>query len=114
MACRASPGQVTKRLRRLQSAPVRADDADEAQSTGGGTMSGRRSEAEEQVADLLQTARKALRLQVAFLSRLDETTQHYEVWESDTPGLEAGFSFPRHETFCQAVLDGRLPLVMPD
>ena len=77
-------------------------------------MSGRRSEAEEQVADLLQKARKALRLPVAFLSRLDETTQHYEIVESDIPGLEDGFSFPRQETFCQAVLDGRLPPVMPD
>jgi hypothetical protein len=38
-----------------------------------------RSEAEQQVAELLRTAKESLRLSVAFLSRLDGTTQHLEV-----------------------------------
>ena len=48
-------------------------------------MGRKRSDAEEQIADLLQTARKSLRLSVAFLSRLDGTTQHLEVVETSVP-----------------------------
>ena len=50
-------------------------------------MSRERSAAEQQVADLLHTARTSLRLSVAFLSRLDGTTQHLEVVESSVPFL---------------------------
>ena len=46
---------------------------------------GRASDAEQQIADLLQTARKSLRLSVAFLSRLDGTTQHLEVVDTSVP-----------------------------
>ena len=42
-------------------------------------MGKQRSEAQEQVAELLHRARKSLQLSVAFLSRLDGTTQHLEV-----------------------------------
>jgi hypothetical protein len=78
-------------------------------------VSGRRSEAEEQVADLLRTARSALRLSVAFLSRLDGTTQHLEVVESSLPLIfRDGITQPQETTFCQAILDGRLPAVIPD
>jgi EAL domain-containing protein (putative c-di-GMP-specific phosphodiesterase class I) len=73
-----------------------------------------RSEAEDQVADLLRTARRSLHLPIAFLSRFDDTTQHYEVVESDVPGIEDGVAFPRSSSFCQHVLDGALPAVMPD
>ena len=44
-----------------------------------------RTAAQEQVADLLATAREALDLSVAFLSRLDETTQYLEVVEASVP-----------------------------
>ena len=78
-------------------------------------MGGRRSEAEEQVADLLRTARGSLRMPVAFLSRLDGTTQHLEVVESSLPLIfRDGLTQPQETTFCQAILDGRLPPVMPD
>ena len=50
-------------------------------------MGRKRSDAEQQIADLLQTAKKSLRLSVAFLSRLDGTTQHLEVVESSVPFL---------------------------
>jgi hypothetical protein len=37
------------------------------------------------VADLLETAKTSLHLSVAFLSRLDGTTQHLEVVEASGP-----------------------------
>ncbi|MGH8940612.1 MAG: GAF domain-containing protein, partial [Actinomycetes bacterium] len=75
----------------------------------------RRSEAEQQVGELLDTARKSLHLSVAFLSRLDGATQHLEVVESSVPLVFRDGQTQRQETsLCQAVLDGRLPPVMPD
>jgi GAF domain-containing protein len=52
---------------------------------------------------------------VAFLSRLDGETQHLEVVESSVPFLfKEGATQRQETTFCQAVLDGELPAVMPD
>jgi EAL domain-containing protein (putative c-di-GMP-specific phosphodiesterase class I) len=74
-----------------------------------------RSDAEQQIADLLQTAKKSLRLSVAFLSRMDGTTQHLEVVDSALPMLfHDGIQQKQESTFCQLVLDGKLPAVMPD
>jgi EAL domain-containing protein (putative c-di-GMP-specific phosphodiesterase class I) len=74
-----------------------------------------RSEADRQIADLLQTARNSLRLSVAFLSRMDGTTQHLEVVESSMPLIfKDGLTQPQDTSFCQAVIDGDLPAVMPD
>jgi len=74
-----------------------------------------RSDAEQQIADLLQTARKSLRLSVAFLSRLDGTTQHLEVVDSAIPVLfHDGITQPQATSFCQAILDKKLPAVIPD
>lgn len=78
-------------------------------------MARERSDAERQIADLLQTAKKSLRLSVAFLSRLDGTTQHLEVVESSIPLIFRDGITQRQETsFCQAILDGKLPAVIPD
>jgi EAL domain-containing protein (putative c-di-GMP-specific phosphodiesterase class I) len=78
-------------------------------------MSRQRSQADEQVADLLQTAKKSLGLSVAFLSRLDGTTQFLEVVESSVPFLfKEGATQRQATTFCQAILDGKLPAVIPD
>jgi EAL domain-containing protein (putative c-di-GMP-specific phosphodiesterase class I) len=75
----------------------------------------RRSDAEQQVAELLRTAKESLQLSVAFLSRLDGTTQHLEVVESSVPFLfQEGNQQPQATTFCQAILDGELPAVIPD
>jgi EAL domain-containing protein (putative c-di-GMP-specific phosphodiesterase class I) len=77
----------------------------------------KRSATQEQIAELLNTARESLQLSVAFLSRLDGTTQHLEVVEGSKP---AGVLFPegwrvKQETsFCQGMLDGKLPSVMPN
>jgi EAL domain-containing protein (putative c-di-GMP-specific phosphodiesterase class I) len=68
-----------------------------------------------QVADLLKTARRSLGLSVAFLSRLDGTTQHLEVVESTVPLLfRQGVRRPQATSLCQAILDGRLPHVIPN
>jgi EAL domain-containing protein (putative c-di-GMP-specific phosphodiesterase class I) len=75
----------------------------------------KRSDAEEQIADLLRTARKSLRLSVAFLSRLDGTTQHLEVVDTSVPFLfQEGYQQRQEVTLCQAVLDKKLPQVIPD
>jgi EAL domain-containing protein (putative c-di-GMP-specific phosphodiesterase class I) len=74
-----------------------------------------RSAVEQQLADLLRTAKQSLRLSVAFLTRMDGTTQHLEVVESSVPFLfKEGVTQRQETTFCQAILDGRLPPVIPD
>ena len=78
-------------------------------------MRRQRSETDRQIAGLLQTARTSLGMTVAFLSRLDGTTQTLEVVESPLPRqLADGHTQPQETTFCQAILDGRLPAVIPD
>ena len=78
-------------------------------------MGRQRSDAEQQVAALLRTAKSSLNLSVAFLSRLDGTTQHLEVVESSVPFLfKEGVTQKQDTTFCQAILDGKLPAVIPD
>lgn len=78
-------------------------------------MRRKRSAADQQIADLLVTAKKSLDLSVAFLSRLDGTTQHLEVVETSVPVLvQEGAKVRQDTSFCQAILDGRLPAVIPD
>ncbi|MCW2684343.1 MAG: putative Diguanylate cyclase/phosphodiesterase with sensor, partial [Blastococcus sp.] len=78
-------------------------------------MATKRSDAERQIAELLHTARKSLRLSVAFLSRLDGTTQHLEVVDSSVPFLfQEGYQQKQEATLCQAVLDRKLPQVIPN
>ncbi|GAA0922411.1 hypothetical protein GCM10009557_91740 [Virgisporangium ochraceum] len=74
-----------------------------------------RTEIGEQVAELLVTAKRSLGLSVAFLSRLDGTTQHLEVVESSVPLLfREGVMRPQATSLCQAILDGKLPSVIPN
>ena len=75
---------------------------------------GTRTETDEQVAQLLRTAKDALGLSLTFLSRLDGETQHLEVVESSIPLFRDGQTQPQSTSFCQAILDGRLPPVIPD
>ena len=78
-------------------------------------MGRQRSEAEQQVADLLRTAKDSLGLGLTFLSRLDGQTQHLEVVESNLPFVfKDGNTQPQATSFCQAILDGTLPSVIPD
>lgn len=69
-------------------------------------MAKQRSAAEQQIAELLVAARRSLHLSVAFLSRMDGTTQHIEVVESSAPFLfKEGATQRQQTTFCQAILD---------
>ena len=78
-------------------------------------MPRQRTEAAQQVAELLRTARQSLGLSLAFLTRMDGSTQHLEVVESSVPLLFRDGITQRQETsFCQAIMDGKLPPVMPD
>ena len=78
-------------------------------------MARQRSDTEQQVADLLRTAKESLQISVAFLTRMDGTTQHLEVVESSVPFLfKEGATQKQKTTFCQAILDGKLPAVLPD
>jgi EAL domain-containing protein (putative c-di-GMP-specific phosphodiesterase class I) len=71
-----------------------------------------RSEAERKVAELLRTAKESLGLSLTFLSRLDGEVQHLEVVESTIPFFRDGQTQPQATSFCQAILDGRLPNVI--
>jgi EAL domain-containing protein (putative c-di-GMP-specific phosphodiesterase class I) len=75
----------------------------------------KRTDAERQVAELLRTVKESLGLSVAFLTRMDGTTQTLEVVESSVPLLFLeGAEQAQDSTFCQAILDGKLPAVIPD
>jgi EAL domain-containing protein (putative c-di-GMP-specific phosphodiesterase class I) len=70
---------------------------------------------QEQVAELLRTARESLGLPLAFLSRLDGTTQHLEVIESPLPMVyKDGNTQDQASSLCQAIIDEKLPPVIPD
>jgi EAL domain-containing protein (putative c-di-GMP-specific phosphodiesterase class I) len=73
-----------------------------------------RSEVDEQVAELLRVAKRSLGLSLTYVSRLDGTTQHLEVVESSIPLFRDGQTQPQQTSFCQAILDGKLPPVIPD
>jgi EAL domain-containing protein (putative c-di-GMP-specific phosphodiesterase class I) len=78
-------------------------------------VANQRTDAERQVADLLLTAKKSLHLSVAFLTRMDGTTQHLEVVESSVPFLfREGVTQRQDMTLCQAIVDKKLPAVMPN
>ncbi|MGY1672075.1 EAL domain-containing protein [Geodermatophilus sp. SYSU D00710] len=78
-------------------------------------MARQRTDAQQQIADLLRTARKSLHMSVAFLSRLDGTTQHFEVVDSRVPALfRDGATAVQETSFCQKILDGELPAVIDD
>ena len=64
--------------------------------------------------DIGEARAHALGLSLTFLSRLDGQTQHLEVVESSIPLFRDGQTQPQSTSFCQAILDGRLPPVIPD
>jgi GAF domain-containing protein len=73
-----------------------------------------RSDSDLKVAELLRTAKEALGLSLTFLSRLDGQVQHLEVVESSIPLFRDGQTQPQATSFCQAILDGKLPNVIPN
>ena len=78
-------------------------------------MGTQRSDVDQQIAELLRTAKTSLKMSATFLTRMDGTTQHLEVVDSSIPLLFPEGAKVRQETsLCQAVRDGDLPPVMPD
>jgi EAL domain-containing protein (putative c-di-GMP-specific phosphodiesterase class I) len=78
-------------------------------------MGKQRSDVDQQIGELLRTAKTSLKMSATFLTRMDGTTQHLEVVESSIPLLFPEGARVRQETsLCQAVRDGDLPAVMPD
>jgi EAL domain-containing protein (putative c-di-GMP-specific phosphodiesterase class I) len=73
-----------------------------------------RSDTDEKVAELLRTAKNSLGLSLTFLSRFDGETQHLEVVESSFPFFHDGQTQPQATSLCQAILDGKLPSVIPN
>ena len=51
---------------------------------------------------------------MTFLSRLDGEVQHLEVVESTIPFFHDGQTQPQASSLCQAILEGRLPSVIPN
>jgi EAL domain-containing protein (putative c-di-GMP-specific phosphodiesterase class I) len=78
-------------------------------------MAVQHTEEARQVAALLRTAREALGLSLAFMTRMDETYLHLEVVDAGVPVPAGdGAKLPRDQTLCQKILDGELPSVIPD
>lgn len=73
-----------------------------------------RSDTDMKVAELLRTAKNSLGLSLTFLSRLDGEVQHLEVVESSIPFFHDGQTQPQATSLCQAILDGKLPNVIPN
>jgi len=73
-----------------------------------------RSDSELKIAELLRIAKTSLGLSMTFLSRLDGETQHLEVVESSIPFFRDGQTQPQATSLCQAILDGKLPSVIPN
>ena len=76
-------------------------------------MSRYRSDAAEQVAVLLKTARKSLGVSLAFMTRADDTFLHLQVVDTSLPDLfHEGMALERKSSFCQAIMNGTLPPVI--
>jgi EAL domain-containing protein (putative c-di-GMP-specific phosphodiesterase class I) len=68
-----------------------------------------------QLSQLLHRARAVMEMPVAFISRLEGTTQTLQHVDSALPLLfREGYQAPRATSVCQRILDGELPAVMPD
>lgn len=78
------------------------------------SIEGRRSEGG--IAELLHAVRTHLDMDVAFVSEfVDERRvfRHVDSADPDCP-IQAGASDPLEESYCQRVIDGRLPELIPD
>jgi HD-GYP domain-containing protein (c-di-GMP phosphodiesterase class II) len=64
----------------------------------------------------LDAVRELLGMDVAFVGRITETEQVYDVLRGDTDsfGVSEGHSMPLEQTYCKRILDGRLPNLIPN
>lgn len=68
------------------------------------------------LADMLQQVRLKLRMEVAFVSQIDQGRRTFRMvdQEGGFDGVRVGASDPVEEGFCQKVADGRLPKAIGD
>jgi hypothetical protein len=67
------------------------------------------------IVDILRLMRNELVMDIVFVARYegDEVTVSHADSTPDNASIE-GLSHPRNQSFCQRVLDGRLPPIIPD
>jgi GAF domain-containing protein len=70
----------------------------------------------EEIERMLSDVRRALRMDVAFISEFAGDRLVFRALEgdSDSFGWKEGESFPLDESYCKRVLDGRVPDAVPD
>ena len=70
----------------------------------------------ETIEHLLSDVRRALEMDVAFVSEFAADRLVFRKLEGDADsfGRQEGQSFPLDESYCKRVLDGRIPRVVPD
>jgi GAF domain-containing protein len=70
----------------------------------------------EDIVHMLSEVRRALRMDVAFVSEFAGDELVFRALEGDAEsfGWQEGESFPLDESYCKRVLDGRIPQVVPD
>ncbi len=75
-----------------------------------------RRNAEELVLEALQSVRRLIGLEVAFISEFREGRRVFRYVDSllEDPPIRVGASDPLEDSFCQRVVDGRLPELMQD
>lgn len=74
------------------------------------------SSGDDTVQDALRTIRTHLNMEVAFVSEFSETERHFRYVDaaSSDPVIKVGDGGPLEESYCQRVVDGRLPELIPD
>ncbi|HEV2743272.1 MAG TPA: hypothetical protein VGV91_08965, partial [Rubrobacter sp.] len=70
----------------------------------------------EEIERMLSDVRRALRMDVAFVSEFAGDRLVFRALEGDSEsfGWQEGESFPLDESYCKRVLDGRVPEAVPD
>jgi GAF domain-containing protein len=70
----------------------------------------------EAVEHMLSDVRRALEMDVAFVSQFSEDRFVFRAVEGDAEsfGWQEGTSFPINESYCKRVIDRRIPQVVPD
>lgn len=81
-----------------------------------GEEEGREVSTERALLEALHAIRSHLGMEVAFISEFDNDRRvfRYVNEEAGAPRLRVGAADPRDESYCQRVVDGRLPELIPD
>lgn len=90
---------------------VTADDCEDSASDEGTNESAR------VIGDLLRRVRSNMDMDIVFVAEFVEERRVFRYVDSSNESadlIESGFSDPLEETYCMRVVDGRLPLAIPD